>query len=151
MVSQTIDILKNELPLELESVVLPDDVVTGLVLVDIINGFCTVGAGNLVRKFLTDLWSTFIISFTWLHDRVMIFWKLISRLQENPTGKFQGWSMNQLGWPERSVTEDCLLWLFSILIILTSLRIHILLTVLLALMNQTWFQVFNNKKSIETS
>lgn len=55
MVSQTIDILKNELPLVLESVVLPDDVVTGLVLVDIINGFCTVGAGNLVRKFLTDL------------------------------------------------------------------------------------------------
>lgn len=50
MVSQTIDILKNELPLELESVVLPDDVVTGLVLVDIINGFCTVGAGNLAPR-----------------------------------------------------------------------------------------------------
>lgn len=47
MVSQTIDILKNELPLDQESLVLPDDVVTGLVLVDIINGFCTVGAGNL--------------------------------------------------------------------------------------------------------
>lgn len=49
MVSQTIDILKNEIPLEQESVVLADDVVTGLVLVDIINGFCTVGAGNLVK------------------------------------------------------------------------------------------------------
>lgn len=48
MVSQTIDILTNELPLEQEAVVLSDDAVTGLVLVDIINGFCTVGAGNLV-------------------------------------------------------------------------------------------------------
>ncbi|WRX15292.1 Isochorismatase-like - like 4 [Theobroma cacao] len=50
MVSQTIDLLKNELPLEQESVVLPEDVVTGLVLVDIINGFCTVGAGNLAPR-----------------------------------------------------------------------------------------------------
>ena len=50
MVSQTIDLLKNELPIEQESVVLPEDVVTGLVLVDIINGFCTVGAGNLVTR-----------------------------------------------------------------------------------------------------
>ncbi|XVF01491.1 hypothetical protein REPUB_Repub04eG0093400 [Reevesia pubescens] len=45
---KTLDVLKNELPLEQESVVLPEDVVTGLVLVDIINGFCTIGAGNLV-------------------------------------------------------------------------------------------------------
>ncbi|XP_031275199.1 nicotinamidase 1-like [Pistacia vera] len=50
MVSQTIDILKNELPLDQQLVVLPDDVVTGLVLVDIINGFCTVGAGNLAPR-----------------------------------------------------------------------------------------------------
>ncbi|XP_007042825.2 PREDICTED: nicotinamidase 1 [Theobroma cacao] len=50
MVSQTIDLLKNELPLEQESVVLPEEVVTGLVLVDIINGFCTVGAGNLAPR-----------------------------------------------------------------------------------------------------
>lgn len=48
MVSQTIDLLRNEIPLEQESVTLPEDTVTGLVLVDIINGFCTVGAGNLV-------------------------------------------------------------------------------------------------------
>ncbi|KAF9679047.1 hypothetical protein SADUNF_Sadunf07G0099400 [Salix dunnii] len=47
MVTETVDLLKNELPLEQESVVLPDDVVNGLVLVDIINGFCSVGAGNL--------------------------------------------------------------------------------------------------------
>lgn len=49
MVSQTIDLLKNEIPLEQEYVDLSQDVVTGLVLVDIINGFCTVGAGNLVH------------------------------------------------------------------------------------------------------
>ncbi|KAL5857459.1 hypothetical protein ACOSQ3_004917 [Xanthoceras sorbifolium] len=51
MVTQTIDILKSELPLEQESVVFPDDdAVTGLVLVDIINGFCTVGAGSLAPR-----------------------------------------------------------------------------------------------------
>ncbi|CAK7355266.1 unnamed protein product [Dovyalis caffra] len=50
MVSQTVDLLKNELPLEQQSVVLPEDVVTGLVLVDIINGFCSVGAGNLAPR-----------------------------------------------------------------------------------------------------
>ncbi|KAA3463007.1 nicotinamidase 1-like [Gossypium australe] len=56
MVSQTIDVLKNELPLELELVVLPEDVITGLVLVDIINGFCTVGAGNLEKFIALILW-----------------------------------------------------------------------------------------------
>ncbi|KAF8044199.1 hypothetical protein BT93_A2243 [Corymbia citriodora subsp. variegata] len=50
MVSQTVDLLKSELPLEQESVVLGDDGETGLVLVDIINGFCTVGAGNLAPR-----------------------------------------------------------------------------------------------------
>jgi len=48
MVSQTVELLKKEIPLEQESVVLAEDTVNGLVLVDIINGFCTVGAGNLV-------------------------------------------------------------------------------------------------------
>ena len=50
MVLQTIDLLRNEIPLEQETVNLREDVVTGLVLVDIINGFCTVGAGNLVNN-----------------------------------------------------------------------------------------------------
>ncbi|KAL4384275.1 hypothetical protein GQ457_15G012870 [Hibiscus cannabinus] len=50
MVSQTTELLKKELPLEQELVVLSEDVVTGLVLVDIINGFCTVGAGNLAPR-----------------------------------------------------------------------------------------------------
>lgn len=48
MVSQTVELLKKEIPLDQESVVLAEDTVNGLVLVDIINGFCTVGAGNLV-------------------------------------------------------------------------------------------------------
>ncbi|KAL7249681.1 hypothetical protein ACSBR1_011795 [Camellia fascicularis] len=47
MVLKTVDLLKNEIPFEEESVVLSEDVKTGLVLVDIINGFCTIGAGNL--------------------------------------------------------------------------------------------------------
>lgn len=55
MVSSAIDLLKKEIPLEQESVVLAEDAVNGLVLVDIIHGFCTVGAGNLV-KFSTLNW-----------------------------------------------------------------------------------------------
>ncbi|XP_062082630.1 nicotinamidase 1-like [Humulus lupulus] len=50
MVLQAIDLLKNEIPLEQETVNLSEDSVTGLVLVDIINGFCTVGAGNLAPR-----------------------------------------------------------------------------------------------------
>ncbi|XP_059624139.1 nicotinamidase 1-like [Cornus florida] len=47
MVSQTIDLLKNELVVDQESLVVAGDVNTGLVLVDVVNGFCTVGAGHL--------------------------------------------------------------------------------------------------------
>ncbi|MBA0561010.1 hypothetical protein Golob_017871, partial [Gossypium lobatum] len=47
MVSATIDLLKKELPVEEGSLVLSKDVKTGLVLVDVVNGFCSVGAGNL--------------------------------------------------------------------------------------------------------
>ncbi|XP_057978411.1 nicotinamidase 1-like [Malania oleifera] len=51
MVSGTVDLVKKELPLEQESVVLGEDGVrAGLVLVDIINGFCTVGAGPLAPR-----------------------------------------------------------------------------------------------------
>lgn len=50
MVLQTIDLLRNEIPLEQETVNFSEDAVTGLVLVDIINGFCTVGAGNLAPR-----------------------------------------------------------------------------------------------------
>ncbi|KZV51518.1 hypothetical protein F511_22465 [Dorcoceras hygrometricum] len=45
--SHAIDVLKNELPLEQESLRLSGDIKTGLVLVDIVNGFCTVGSGCL--------------------------------------------------------------------------------------------------------
>ncbi|KAJ4714558.1 nicotinamidase 1-like [Melia azedarach] len=48
MVSETaIDMLKTELPVEQDSFILSEDVKTGLVLVDMVNGFCTVGAGKL--------------------------------------------------------------------------------------------------------
>ncbi|KAF4376379.1 hypothetical protein F8388_012052 [Cannabis sativa] len=46
----TIDLLKSEIPLHQETINLSEDSVTGLVLVDIINGFCTVGAGNLAPR-----------------------------------------------------------------------------------------------------
>lgn len=64
MVSQTVELLKNEIPLEQESVVLAEDAVNGLVLVDIINGFCTVGAGNLVSALdsFYIVWRFFLIS-----------------------------------------------------------------------------------------
>ncbi|KAF5956663.1 hypothetical protein HYC85_003888 [Camellia sinensis] len=48
MVLKTVDLLKNEIPFEEESIVLFEDVKTGLVLVNIINGFCTIRAGNLL-------------------------------------------------------------------------------------------------------
>jgi len=47
MASSTIELLKEELPVNQESLVLSEEVKTGLVLVDIVNGFCTVGSGNL--------------------------------------------------------------------------------------------------------
>lgn len=63
MVLQTIDILKNEIPFEEEAVVFSEDAKAGLVLVDIINGFCTVGAGNLVRaeSFLSSFLPFFLL------------------------------------------------------------------------------------------
>ncbi|KAL8151865.1 hypothetical protein V2J09_021673 [Rumex salicifolius] len=47
MASSTIDLLKQEIPVAEESLFLSGDVTTGLVLVDVVNGFCTVGAGNM--------------------------------------------------------------------------------------------------------
>jgi hypothetical protein len=48
MAPSTMDLLKDELPVVQESLVLSGDVKIGLVLIDVVNGFCTVGAGNLV-------------------------------------------------------------------------------------------------------
>lgn len=45
--TNSIDVLKNEIPVETQSVALTGDVSTGLVLVDLVNGFCTVGSGPL--------------------------------------------------------------------------------------------------------
>lgn len=50
MVLQAVEMLKREIPFEEESVFLSDNTKTGLVLVDIINGFCTVGSGSLAPQ-----------------------------------------------------------------------------------------------------
>ncbi|KAM1052940.1 hypothetical protein ACFX13_000520 [Malus domestica] len=50
MVPHTIDLLKEQLPVNQESVLLTGHTTTGLVLVDLVNGFCTVGAGNLAPR-----------------------------------------------------------------------------------------------------
>ncbi|CAN4111975.1 unnamed protein product [Withania somnifera] len=50
MVIKIVELLKNEIPIEEESVVISEHVKAGLVLVDIINGFCTVAAGNLAPR-----------------------------------------------------------------------------------------------------
>ncbi|KAI3451247.1 hypothetical protein Pfo_007912 [Paulownia fortunei] len=47
---QAVELLTNELPVEQEHIVLSDEVKSGLVLVDIVNGFCTVGCGNLAPQ-----------------------------------------------------------------------------------------------------
>ncbi|CAN0858302.1 Nicotinamidase 1 [Linum grandiflorum] len=45
-----IDLLKSQLPIEEEAFVVNGDIKTGLVMVDIVNGFCSVGAGNLAPR-----------------------------------------------------------------------------------------------------
>ncbi|XP_065875073.1 nicotinamidase 1 [Euphorbia lathyris] len=50
MVSESIDLLKQELPLQQDSFLINGHLNIGLVLVDLVNGFCTVGAGNLAPK-----------------------------------------------------------------------------------------------------
>lgn len=63
MAPKTIDMLKKDLPVEQGSLVFSGSFKTGLVLVDIVNGFCTVGAGNLVFFFLLILQ---IMNFIWV-------------------------------------------------------------------------------------
>lgn len=50
MVQQIIELIEEELPVLQTSLVLIGDVKASLVLIDVVNGFCTVGAGNLVYK-----------------------------------------------------------------------------------------------------
>lgn len=47
MESPLIEQLKKELPVKQDSLLLTGEFPTGLVLIDVVNGFCTVGAGNL--------------------------------------------------------------------------------------------------------
>ena len=46
-----LDTLRDELPLNPESFSLPPSHAVGLVIVDEVNGFCSVGCGNLVIVF----------------------------------------------------------------------------------------------------
>ncbi|KAK4490400.1 hypothetical protein RD792_001076 [Penstemon davidsonii] len=48
--SDAVELLKKEIPLEQDTLVLSNDVKTGLVLVDIVNGFCTLNSGNLAPQ-----------------------------------------------------------------------------------------------------
>lgn len=66
---QTIELLKNEIPVDQESLLLSGDVKTGLVLVDIVNGFCTVGSGNLVDFFFFKLFFVGFESYGYLYAR----------------------------------------------------------------------------------
>lgn len=62
------EVLKNEIPVEEESVLISDDAKAGLVLVDIINGFCTVGAGSLVRQINWNPFSHFCLNWCMRFD-----------------------------------------------------------------------------------
>lgn len=44
-----LDQLKEEIPVDEGSLVLNGDSSVGLVIVDVVNGFCTVGSGNMVN------------------------------------------------------------------------------------------------------
>ncbi|KAL3845124.1 hypothetical protein ACJIZ3_002527 [Penstemon smallii] len=48
--SDAVELLKKEIPLEQDTLVLSNDAKTGLVLVDIVNGFCTLNSGNLAPQ-----------------------------------------------------------------------------------------------------
>lgn len=71
--SQAIDLLKEELPVEQDSLVLSGDVKTGLVIVDVVNGFCTVGAGNLVHIIISQFHSSNYTANRALYGSIFIF------------------------------------------------------------------------------
>ncbi|XP_020227580.1 nicotinamidase 1 [Cajanus cajan] len=48
--SNTVELVREEIPVKQQPLTLSPDIKTGLVLVDVVNGFCTVGAGNLAPK-----------------------------------------------------------------------------------------------------
>lgn len=68
MVSPALGLLNEQLPVREEPLVLSGDVVTGLVLVDVVNGFCTVGAGQMVMlSILHELFSLLISSYSFCY------------------------------------------------------------------------------------
>lgn len=146
MLSQSMDVLKNELPFEQES--------------GFAGGWCSWSCSCGCHQWFLQYWcwksgSLNIfhpIYSTWLYitNSYLLFLLfhaqftyLVYRLRENPTCRLQEWSMNQQGWPGCSVTRNCLFWHSLILINLTSLRNHTPLIVLLARMNPSWFLVFS--------
>ncbi|XP_051117908.1 nicotinamidase 1 [Andrographis paniculata] len=52
--NQAVEVVRNEIPVDQSDLFLSGEVKTGLVLVDIINGFCTVGSGNLAPQAPND-------------------------------------------------------------------------------------------------
>ncbi|TKY58716.1 Nicotinamidase 1 [Spatholobus suberectus] len=48
--SNTVEQVREEIPVKQQPLSLSGDIKTGLVLIDVVNGFCTVGAGNLAPK-----------------------------------------------------------------------------------------------------
>ncbi|WJX93482.1 NiCoT heavy metal ion transporter Nic1 [Trifolium repens] len=46
----TLELLKEEIPVKQQHLLLSQNIKTGLVLVDLVNGFCTVGSGHLAPK-----------------------------------------------------------------------------------------------------
>ncbi|KAF4360650.1 hypothetical protein F8388_011285 [Cannabis sativa] len=56
--------LPDELPVNQEPFIISGDVKTGLVLVDIVNGFCTVGAGNMAQELSAKENGLFMVSWT---------------------------------------------------------------------------------------
>jgi hypothetical protein len=142
--SQTIDLLKKELPVEEGRLPLNGDgaKTTGLVLVDLVNGFCTVGAGNLVTKQTTQelLFCFFFLYYllTYMHRQreVSICFVLLrlcyvvcdylkkkkkncfGRPQKWQISKYQKWWRNQRGLLDYSVKRNGLFLPFLIPIIL---------------------------------
>lgn len=50
MATRTVDLLRTEIRVPEEPLLLSGDAAVGLVIVDVVNGFCTVGAGNLAPR-----------------------------------------------------------------------------------------------------
>lgn len=128
------EVLKKELPIEEEEEeecllsLTAGDVNTGLVLVDVVNGFCSLGAGPLVLLHFPP----FTNSFSYIAS--LYFLVVYVRLQVYPIHRLLQWLMNACVFPRSSVKINCLFLLFLIPITLISLSPPTLLTVFKELM-----------------